>query len=278
MKPDKVVRVFAPNGQNEIRRLESIIMPDSPLTFIRFSDGEMDIIRNHKAVIAKNMTFARGEKFESNFPVYDFKTFLPEKNSDVRSDLIKSAMYKSDRYYIGIPTAHNNAIRDREFMLRLHGGYDKYVTFSDLFMNSNFIYARNNFFPTIIKRFNSLFVLCNYRAKLNGILGHGEAIKIGDNFFSNYQKILSEVEEKVYLLKKNSLLLCSASSLTNIIAYRTQLTRPDITIIDIGTALNDYLGLEVNTRTYHRLLKNDTMGDYIENIRYRLSTGYKLRW
>jgi len=277
-KKSKEVKIITPQGQKEIRRLESRIKPESPITFIRFSDGEMDILRNHKAVIADKITYARGHTFESNFPAFDFKTFLPEKNSDVRSDLIESAMYRSDRYYIGIPTAHNNAIADREFMLRLHGGYDAQVTFSDLFMNSNYLYARNNFFPSIIKKFKKLYVLCNYRSKLNGILANGEAIKIGDNFFSNYTKTLSEVEEKVYALKKNSLLLCSASSLSNIVAYKTQFDRPDITIVDIGTALNDYLSLENTTRAYHSLLKNDTNKELIQNIRYRLSSGYRLRW
>lgn len=274
----EVKKVQPPKGGDEIRRLQQKIAPNSPISFIRFSDGEMDVIRNHKAVIANNMTFARGQKFESSFPVYDFKTFIPELHSEVRADLLESAMYRSDRYYIGVPTAHNNAARDREFMLRLHGGYDPQVTFSDLFMNSNYLYARNNFFPSIIKKFKKLYVVCNYRSILSGVLAHGEIIKIGDNFFTNYNETISRVEKSIHSLKANSLLLCSASSLTNVIAYKTQFVRPDLTIIDIGTALNDCLGLAMNTRAYHRLIKNDTLTDFIGNIKYRCSSGYKIRW
>jgi hypothetical protein len=270
--------VDLPHGRRDICRLESKIGPDSPLTFIRFSDGEMDIIRNHKAIIDRNLTHARGYQFESSFPEYDYKTFIPEHNTDVRTDILKSAMFRSKNYYIGIPTSHNKAILDRELMLRLRGGYDSCVTFSDLFVNSNFLYARHHFFPSIVSKFEKLYILCNYRSVLNGVLAHGKVIKIGDNFFSNYRSVLSEVMEKILRLESQSLLLCSASSLTNIIAYKTQFIRPDLTIIDIGTALNDYLGLGANTRTYHCQLNNSTLKDVYKNIRYRMSSSYRLKW
>lgn len=263
------------NGEEELIRISSIFNPHTPISFVRFSDGEIDILRNQKAIILNNKTFARGHEYKNDFPIYDSKTFIPEIHYLVREDLLKSAMFRAKRFFKGIPTAHNNSIGDREFMLRLHGGYNKQITFSDLFTNSNFLNFRNFIFPNLLSKFKKINVVCNYRSKLSGLLASANQINIPDNFFKNYSSIIKKLEQEILNLPKKSLVLFSASSITNIIAYKVYFQRSDLTIIDVGTAVNDLLKLDVNTREYHILLNNS---DIKQKQKYKNSTNYKLRW
>lgn len=267
-----------PEGKRDVARFASMIKNNIPFSFIRFSDGEIEILRNWKVVIFNGMTEFRGKQHKNNFPEFDKKIFEPNDGYTFRKDLLESAMFSDIGFYKGVPAAHNNAINDREFMLRLNGGFSPQMTFSDLFLNSNFLHARAKFFPSVLKSFESVFVIGNWRCKLNGNLAHARLVKIPDNFFSSYEDTLDNVMAELRDVPSRSLVLSSASSLSNIVGYRLRVIRPDLTFLDIGTLLNDLLGLPLNTRSYHKLMNPRSLGEKVSALRYKLSKQYRLSW
>lgn len=267
-----------PTGDKDLDRFEYLVRERSPFTFVRFSDGEIEILRNRKLVIANGMTEFRGMRFPNQFPEFDQKRFDPRGSQLVRSDLLDSAIFSESSYFKGVPTWHNNAVGDREFMLRLNGGFTPQMTFSDLFLNSNFLRSRASFFPFLVSSFEDLLVVANWRCELQGYLSKGRLVHIPDNFFSVYQKTLHSVLALLQKAPESALILSSASSLSNILGYRLRISRPDLTFVDIGTVLNDLVSLPLGTRAYHKLINPRTLRERFAVWLYRHSREYQLRW
>jgi len=267
-----------PTGDGDLDRFERLVRERSPFTFVRFSDGEIEILRNRKLVIADGMTEFRGRLFSNQFPEFDQKRFDPRRGQDVRSDLLASAIFCESAYFKGVPTRHNNALGEREFMLRLNGGFTPQMTFSDLFLNSNFLRARESFFPFLAASFEDLLVVGNWRCELKGYLGIGRLIQIPDDFFSAYQQTLDSVQAALQAAPDSALILSSASSLSNVLGHRLRISRPDLTFLDIGTVLNDFMGLPLGTRAYHKLLDPRTLRERFAAWRYHRNREYQLQW
>ncbi len=273
----RVVHVM-PTGDGDLDRFERLVHKRTPFTFVRFSDGEIEVLRNRKLVIAGGMTEFRGKRFTNQFPEFDQKCFDPRHGQDVRSDLLASAIFSESSYFKGVPTRHNNALGDREFMLRLNGGFTPQMTFSDLFLNSNFLRARVNFFPFLTAAFEDLLVVGNWRCELKGYLGKGRLVQIPDDFFSKYRQTLDSVQAALEAAPESALILSSASSLSNVLGHRLRISRPDLTFLDIGTVLNDLMGLQLGTRAYHKLIDPRTLRERFAAWRYRRHREYQLQW
>lgn len=267
-----------PTGEHDLLRFQALVERRLPFSFVRFSDGEIEIIRNRRLVIAEGRTEFRGKQSINNFPEFDQKIFDPNDGQVFRKDLLASAIFSDNVYFKGVPTQHNNAINDRELMLRLNGGFAPQMTFSDLFLNSNFLSARSEFFPTTVASFESVILIGNWRCALKGYLASARLVKIPDNFFLSYEATLDSVLTELKKAPSSSLVLSSASSLSNIVGHRLRVLRPDITFLDIGTVLNDLLSLPLNTRAYHKLMSPRTLRERISALRYKMSKEYRLRW
>jgi hypothetical protein len=277
--PDATAEVCVmPNGDGDLNRFEALVRERSPFTFVRFSDGEIEILRNRKLVIAGGITEFRGRRFSNQFPEFDQKRFDPRHGQVVRGDLLASAIFCEAGYFKGVPTQHNNAVGDREFMLRLNGGFTPQMTFSDLFLNSNFLRARADFFPFLAASFESLLVVGNWRCELRGYLAKGRLVQIPDDFFSSYQQTLDSVQAGLLEAPESALILSSASSLSNVLGHRLRISRPDLTFLDIGTVLNDLMGLPLGTRAYHKLIDPRTLRERFAAWRYRRHREYQLQW
>ena len=277
--PDLVENIHVmPTGARDLDRCVQLVRERTPFTFVRFSDGEIEILRNRKLVIAGGVTEFRGKRFSNQFPEFDQKRFDPRSAQDVRVDLLASAIFSERSYFKGVPTQHNNAIGDREFMLRLNGGFTPQMTFSDLFLNSNFLRARGSFFPFLVASFDDLLVVGNWRCELKGYLEKGQLIQIPDDFFSSYQQTLDSVQAVLKNAPESALILSSASSLSNVLGHRIRIARPDLTFLDIGTVLNDLMGLPLGTRAYHKLIDPRTLRERFAAWRYRRHREYQLQW
>lgn len=267
-----------PDGKADLNRFKCLVRERKPFTFVRFSDGEIEVLRNRRLVLAVGLTVFRGRQFSNNFPDFDQKFFDPRRSQDARHDLLASALFRDPFYFKGIPTRHNNALVDREFLLRLNGGFDQRMTFSDLFLNENFVQVRSDFFPFVTESYSDLLVVGNWRCKLNGYLAKGQLLEIPDNFFSTYQQTLGFLMEKLENAPPSALVLSSASSLTNVLGHRLRVSRPDITFLDIGTTLHDLMGLPLGTRAYHKLHNPRSLRERYEAWRYRWHKEYRLEW
>lgn len=264
--------IVTPNAQEHLEKFKTLLKNKAPFSFVRFSDGEIEILRNRYLEIAGGKTIFRGREFRNNFPDFDTKKFDPRLHKNIRKDLLSSALFRNKNFYKGIPTLHNNAIKDREFLLRLNGGFENNMTFSDLFLNSNYRQYRKEIVP-LFESFDNIYVIANYRAKPIGILEKAKHIHVPDNFFATYEIVVKEVYEQMEAIPNGSLLLSSASSLSNILGHKLFLKNETVTFLDIGTSVNDLLSLSHNTRAYHNEEKS-----ILKKIFYRKKKGYTIEW
>ncbi len=267
-----MAQIIIPNAIEHLDNFIKLLKENRPFSFVRFSDGEIEILRNRYLEIGRGKTVFRGREFKNTFPDFDAKKFDPRIHQNIRKDLLSSALFREKNFYKGIPTAHNNALKDREFLLRLNGGFDTNMTFSDLFLNSNYRKYRDEVVP-LFETFENIYVIANYRAKPIGILEKAKHINIPDNFFATYDSVVKDVFEQIKNLPDGSLILSSASSLSNILGFWLYQQNPTITFLDIGTSINDLLSLSHNTRAYHNEEKS-----FFQRIFYRSKKGYEIKW
>ena len=268
-----------PNPKEHLNIFLNLLEQDKPFTFIRFSDGEVEVLRNRSLIISNKKTFFRGGFYKNNFPDLDKKTFNPSLHRNFRRDLINSCIYKDKFYYKGIRTfniSDPQALQDREFLLRLNGGFDEFITFSDLLINNNYLAFRRDLMPLILNSPNEKIIISNWRSKIN--FKFFRHIKLSDDFIPNYENEIKLILSKLDDIPQRSIVLCSASSLTNILGHKLFQTRKDLTFLDIGTSINDLLSLPINTRTYHNILtKYKDYGPILRSIKYIIND-LVIRW
>lgn len=264
--------LLSPSASEELGKTIELLNLKQPFSFVRFSDGETEILRNRYLEIGGGRTVFRGRQFENKFPKFDSKKFDPLIHQHIRKDLLSSAMFRDLNFLKGIPTSHNGALKDREFLLRLNGGFEHNLTFSDLFLNSNYSRYRKEVVP-LFGEFENIYVIANYRAKPINFLSKARHISLPDNFFATYESVLNDVLEQLEAVEKGALVLSSGSSLTNIVGHQLFLKRKDITFIDIGTSINDLLSLDSVTRAYHNINNG-----WFKGLSYTFSKGYRIKW
>jgi hypothetical protein len=261
-----------PDPINHINKFVNYLKNDDPFTFIRFSDGETEILRNRYLQIGGGKIVFRGNTTKNIYPEFDSKKYDPSIHQNIRHDLLQAVMFRAKKFYKGIPTAHNRALEDREFMLRLNGGFTLEMTFADLFLNSNYQKYLTEVVP-LFENYKNIYIIANFRAKPRGLLSKAKHIKVGDNFFADYDKNLDHVMSELANIENGSLVLSSASSLTKIVGHKLFLINDKVTFLDIGTSINHLLSLDDKIRDYHK--KNSSFIKKILNIKDK---GYEIKW
>ena len=69
-----------PSAKQNIQNFYDKILNKETFCFIRFSDGEVEIIRNRYLKISDGITYFRGKKSKNNFSQIDSKEFDPNIN------------------------------------------------------------------------------------------------------------------------------------------------------------------------------------------------------
>lgn len=262
-----------PDAIEHLEIVKNKLENKEPFTFIRFSDGETEILKNRYLEIVPGKTVFRGKEIKNKFPQFDTKKFDPELHQNIREDLFDAAKFKSKNYFKGIPTSSNKAIDDREMMLELNDGLDSSITFADLFLNSNYNRYLDEIVP-LFASFKDIIVIANYRATPIDILEKANHIKIQDNFFANYDEVVIDCMDKLKNIPYGSLVLSSASSLSKILGHKLYLIRQDITFLDIGTSINNLLSLDHNIRSYHKQ-KNKS---FLKKLFYKKPKNHDIKW
>jgi len=265
-----------PKSRNHFDEIWRALDSQAPFSFIRFSDGEMEIIRNEYLEIGKDAVKWRKGIFKNPYPVFDWKLFDPERHQELREDLLKAAGYHSSNFYKGIPARHNKAIDDQRIMISLNGGRLDGLTFADLFLNANYRRFISAIVPLFI-RYENVFVIGNYRMNPS-LLANWDLIPLGDGFFQTYPQTRKDVLRQAELCPPRSLVLSSASSLSNVVGMELHRRRPDITFVDIGTSLHAFMGLPSNTRRYHYQLAPWSFQTAPRKILSALQTDFRLKW
>lgn len=251
--------------------IKNLVYSKKPFCLIRFSDGEIEIIRNRKLIINKGKTEFRGMKYKNNFLEHDNKTFIPSRHQSIRKHLIEAVTFYSRNYFIGIPGSHNNMLRDAELLIRLSGYKNENFTFSDILVNENFSKTKI-LYNFLLKNYNNIYIIGNERAKDSVIAKKNNFIPVCDNFFNSYDQQLSQINKKVENIPSGSIILSSASSMSNVIGYRLWKKRQDVTFIDAGTSINFLLNLKGN-RVYS---KSTSLIYYIMSLKFLFKNNMRL--
>lgn len=247
-----------------------------PFSFIRFSDGELEILKNEKLEISDNKIVWSKGQVNFSYPEYDFKSFLPEENAEVRVLLEKSAIYSADNFFKGIPTAHNRAPADTALMKKLSSS-EVNLTFADLFMNENYPLFLREFVPRVKARDN-VSLIGNYRMNSAQLNPNWLFFGIPDNAFDKFLQVVGEAHRFCLELPRDYVVLCSASSITNVLGHQLHEARPDLTFVDIGTTLHPLTGMPPSRRSYLTQMEPWAPSTFVPKLKYLLSPGRRLRW
>lgn len=265
------------SAKHDFDLISELLFRKQPFTFIRFSDGEMEIIRNNRLFIGDGrISWSKGE-VTYRYPDFDKKEFLPKRDFRLREDLIASAIFSEISYIKGIPTSHNDALADRNLLVELNSGSLKNLTFADLLINQNFLRFRKRIVP-LFHRFHHVYYLGNFRSRPELMNEYWKLIPIQDNFFENYDHVLSDSLVSLESLPRCSLVLSSASSLTNVLGHKIKQLRQDLTFLDVGTSLHDLVGLQSGIREYHVLIERNSPSAVFRKLRLRLGDNFNLKW
>jgi hypothetical protein len=266
-----------PEAKRDFQELRSRFMNNIPTTFVRFSDGELEILRNNPLSITDGVVRWRLGTLDGKYPQHDNKSFVPERDTLLRSDLFASARYKSNGYFKGIPVSSNQASIDRDFMIDLNGGNIDGLTFSDLFINENYFAFIDNVLPLFLQT-KKVFFVGNFRANLSKLSEKWSHVPIDDNVFPVYEAIFPKLLETLTELEPGSVVLSSASSLSNTLGHQLHQARPDITFVDVGTSLNPFVGLGEATRAYQTQLLPWSPKNASRKLKYQLLGSHRMKW
>lgn len=266
-----------PVGDVHFAFVQRLLENRRPFAFVRFSDGEMEIIRNQRLVIGESITEWRKGTLRHSYPLYDRKTFEPTRHAQVRQDLIESAEHCQSGYFKGIPASHNQAADDRDLMVSLNGGSEVNLTFADLFLNENYTRFVKAIVPTF-STFKSVIVVGNFRMVPSLMNPEWALVPIPDDFFENYLDVKASTVTELREAPEGCLILSSASSLSNVLGSDVSSNRPDLTFIDIGTTLHGFMGMDSRIRQYHIGLEPWRLRNVHRKLRNRFARGYRLQW
>lgn len=259
----------------ELRGFAEKLSRREPFVFVRFSDGETEILKGHKLELgASGVTWSRGES-AFVYPEYDHKSFDPLADAALREALIESAKYRSPRYFKGIPTRHNRDKAATRLMYELNGESWKNLTFSDLWINSNFKFFLKEIVDDLLQR--KVTLLANYRTNPKLLSANWDLIPVPDAAFQIHESLKRDAMAQISQLPPGSVVLSSASSLSNLIGHDVSMRNLEICFLDVGTALHPLLGFDDSRRLYLSQLKPWTRETFREKIAYAMSRG-SLRW
>lgn len=267
---------YTPDPIADIKRFEKFIMNKTPFVFIRFSDGETEVLKRRKLVLGQEGIEFRGNFINKIYPSYDQKSFDPDKHAIISDDLHSSLNHYHDFYFKGIPSGHNVDTNDKEYYISLLDKVNNNITFADLFVNSNYRAFLKNIVPKILECEN-VYLVGNHRSRISN--SFSGLFSCPDNFFAHYDTLLSECKLFIDSLPANSYVLSSCSSLSNILGHYVSTQRNDITFLDVGSAINHLIGLDKGTRVYHDYVFGPrSIKSTIQLARHLFSGKMKLKW
>jgi hypothetical protein len=261
----------------DLTMMNSMLLKSDPFTFVRFSDGEMEILRGSALKIdERGVSWSKGQT-TFKYPAYDHKRFDPIVDLELTKDLRKSAYFIHPKYYKGVPRKHNRALRDTEMLLRMNGSTDKNLTYADLFVNSNYKRFLSSTF-SILRQIDDVAVIGNWRMKPRDCNPLWKHLKVPDSAFDSYQDVIEDTLLKVGSLNDSTVILSSASSLTNVLGHKLLTLGSNRTFIDIGTALHPFMGLGDALREYQSQLLPWKTSTLRRKIGYHVVSRPKFQW
>ena len=236
---------MAKEFRNDLFDLMKRIKNKEYFAFTRFSDGEMLIMQNRKIVISENVAFTHDNWGKGSWGQEEHKTFIPEKDSDLRKKLIETFEHKQENYFKGICCKCCVGQENWKWQFDNHISHDeKFLTWSNLLINGNYPTFIEQVLPHMKKY--PVVMVCNKAANFDKLpLNVVKDFRIGQNCHINDQHLIPEM--KTWVAENNikdHLFLFGAASLSNLLIYELYKSFPQNIYMDIGSSLNPLMGLD----------------------------------
>lgn len=227
----------------DIKILQKAIKSRENISFSKFCDGEWAVIKN-KPINNKEFWFDP----------------MSSKDQTRRQALINSFRYDNPRYFIGITCTKVFGLETHIEMKKVCGREEQYLTWADIWVNSNYKYYVNNILPLYKDRKVVLF--CNKNSDISKLPFRPYVVFPLENnswdanwfLIEGTKQFISECSEK------NMLFLFCCGPFGNILCHSLTEFCEDHTYLDIGSTLNPFLGSSGFDRHYY-------MGDnYFSNM------------
>lgn len=214
--------------------------------FSRFSDGELYMMQGKETQLADNFYILGNRKVPQKYHEEDHKHFIPEKHEFYRQKLMDSYQHLQDDYFVGLSCRCCVGNKDHQEMLDWYKGdiNSDLLTWSNLWVNGNFPKFKELMIPEFSN--HDIVYILNENANVDGLpFKVKKDFRVGKNCIINdYDKIF-DVGNWIFDNKiENHVFLFSASSLSNYMIHYLYKSYPDNTYIDVGTTMNDLLGMK----------------------------------
>jgi len=230
----------------QIKALQRSLAFYEPFQFSRYSDGELFMILDKEIRLTPNGAWIDGSQVNNQkYEDHDCKIFNPSSDKQITEELIIALHNQVPTYILGLPLPC--CVGDDMFTSMLNKARFEPSTYStaNLLINDNYPFFINYVLPILQKR--KILLVANQRANasyFNNPVGH---IKLGDDakvYIDKYEnEIVDYLELKSYSDQCDLVILFAASYLSNLLINRLSTKYPNVTMIDIGTALHPQLNL-----------------------------------
>jgi hypothetical protein len=214
-----------------------IIIESESFAFSRFADGEANILKNNTI----------GNK--------DGWLYTKDRNLVFRADLRKSLLCPDPGFIYGISCTCCDR-ENHEYLLHQLKTRLGNITFSNLWVNSNFPLFKEYFFKTLIASKKDIVICTNSKAKIKKLeefIPIKDFIPIPGNCVVFWEKNRDHLKALLDLKGcsfKNAIFLFAAGPLSEILIYELWLVNPSNILLDIGSSLDPFL-FNRKSRAYH---------------------------
>ena len=243
------------NFREEIQKFEQKLRFGEPFAFVRYSDGEMFMLKGLNLELGEKIIF--GDTVHNyRYADEDHKKFDPIEHSWFRDKLEESLLFEKDNYYKGIITGKESLdLQEAQFKIlnksKSDVGNDKHFTFADLFVNGNYPYFLEHLLPYFFNY--EVVMICNENANFTKIpFKVKKDFRVGYNCFINNYDIIEKIQKWIDENNiENHLFLFSASALSETAIHQLYKHNDKNTYLDIGTCLNIFMNITID-RNYLR--------------------------
>lgn len=228
--------------KNHIELFIDKLINREPFAFARYSDGELFILQNKELKLDSGIIKVGDITTPGYYKSQDYKHFNPSENQDFRNKLLEAFTYKQDQYYKGISC--RCCVGEEAFnqQIDMHGGDDQFLTWANLFVNSNYPIFVERVLP-ILQTYDSI-IICHKDADLSKLEFVVKDFRVGYNAMINDYYKIEDIKNWIDENKvTNKLFLFSASTFSNLAIYELFKHNNKNTYLDIGTCLTPFMNM-----------------------------------
>lgn len=233
--------------KGHLNLIKQLLLKKEHFAFSRFSDGELRILQNLETRIDSDFYQIGESKYQvapNSYHPEDHKHWVPGDHEFHRTKLMDAFKHKQKNYYVGLSCRCCVGQEDFNQQITWRGGDDEHLTWSNLFVNSNYPIFMSEIVP-LFKNYKVVYIV-NENAKLENLpFKVDKDFRVGYNCIINDYGLIDEISKWIEDNNiENYLFLFSASSLSNMMIHELYSKHNNNTYMDIGTTLNWFLGMK----------------------------------